>query len=96
MEHKGTKIIETERLILRPFRTEDAEPMFRNWASDPEVTKFLTWPTHESVEVSKGVVGSWCEKNNTFLSEFCIGKNGVRFARWGGHGGVKDDTDRDS
>lgn len=64
MEHKGTKIIETERLILRPFRAEDAEPMFRNWTSDPEVTKFLTWPTHESVEVSKGVIGSWCEKNN--------------------------------
>ena len=64
MEHKGTKIIETEHLILRPFRAEDAEPMFRNWASDPEVSKFLTWPTHESVEVSKWVVGSWCEKNN--------------------------------
>lgn len=51
MEHKGTKIIETERLILRPFREEDAEPMFRNWTSDPEVSKFLTWPAHESVEV---------------------------------------------
>lgn len=40
MEHKGTKTIETERLILRAFRAEDAEAMFRNWASDPEVTKF--------------------------------------------------------
>ena len=64
MEHKGTKIIETERLILRPFRAEDAEPMLRNWASDPEVAKFLTWPTHESVEVSKQVIGSWCEKSD--------------------------------
>ena len=44
MEHKGTKTIETERLTLRPFRAEDAEAMFRNWASDPEVTKFLTCP----------------------------------------------------
>ena len=26
--------------------------MYRNWASDPEVTKFLTWPPHESVEWS--------------------------------------------
>lgn len=59
MNHKGTKIIETERLILRPFREEDAEPMFHNWASDPEVTKFLTWPVHENVEVSKQVVKSW-------------------------------------
>ena len=59
MIHKGTKTIETERLILRPFRESDVEPMFRNWASDPEVTKFLTWPVHESVTVSKHVVEAW-------------------------------------
>ena len=35
MEHKGTKTIETERLTLRAFRTEDAEAMFRNWESRP-------------------------------------------------------------
>ena len=33
--------------------------MFRNWASDPEVTKFLTWPTHDNVEISQWVVDSW-------------------------------------
>ena len=44
--HKGTQTIETSRLILRRAVREDAEPMFRNWASDPEVTKFLTWPAH--------------------------------------------------
>ena len=54
MIHKGTKTIETERLILRPFRESDVEPMFRNWASDPEVTKFMTWPVHESVAVTCG------------------------------------------
>lgn len=64
MEHKGTKIIETERLILRPFRLEDAEPVFRNWASDPRVTKFLTWPTHESVEVTRKVLQAWVEKKD--------------------------------
>lgn len=62
MTHKGTKTIETERLILRAFRREDGEPMFRNWASDPEVTKFLTWPTHGSAEVTGRVVGSWVER----------------------------------
>ena len=50
--HKGTKTIETDRLILRQFTMEDAEPMFRNWASDDEVTRHLTWPTHESVEIT--------------------------------------------
>lgn len=62
MTHKGTKTIETDRLILRAFRREDGEPMFRNWASDPEVTRFLTWPTHGSAEVSGRVVGSWAER----------------------------------
>lgn len=62
MKHLETKNIETERLILRPFTTEDAETMFRNWASDPEVTKFLTWPTHNSVEVSRWVLNDWCSR----------------------------------
>ena len=48
MNHLGTKMIETERLLLRPFQAEDAVPMFRNWASDPEVTKFLTWQPHKN------------------------------------------------
>lgn len=60
MKHLGTKQIETTRLLLRPFTSEDAEKMFRNWASDPEVTKYLTWPAHESVEVSQWVLGDWC------------------------------------
>lgn len=64
MNHKGTKIIETERLILRPFHETDAEPMFRNWASDPEVTKFLTWPAHEKLEASKQITKCWVEGND--------------------------------
>lgn len=63
MEQKGTKTIETERLILRAFRREDAEPMFRNWASDPEVTRFLTWPTHPNPEVSGKVVEDWVRRS---------------------------------
>lgn len=59
MEHKGTVTLETERLILRRFELEDANDMFSNWASDPEVTKYLTWPTHSSIEVSKFVINDW-------------------------------------
>ena len=59
LDHKGTKVIETDRLILRPFTMADAEPMFRNWASDDEVTKHLTWPTHESVEITNMVLSDW-------------------------------------
>lgn len=42
MEHKGTNTLETKRLRLRRFRAEDAKGMYRNWASDPEVTKYVT------------------------------------------------------
>lgn len=33
--------------------------MFKNWASDDEVTKYLTWPTHSSIEVSQMIIDSW-------------------------------------
>lgn len=61
MEHKGTVRLETDRLILRPFTLEDAEASFRNWAGDEKVTKFLRWPTHESVSVTESVLSSWVE-----------------------------------
>ena len=51
--------LETERLILRPFTLDDAEAMFYGWANDPEVTKYLTWPPHESVEITRLVVSQW-------------------------------------
>lgn len=42
MNHIGTKTLETERLILRKFKDEDASDLFNNWASDSNVTKYLT------------------------------------------------------
>lgn len=59
MEHLGTKRQETERLLLREFTMEDAEKMYRNWTSDDEVTKYLTWPTHRSAEDSKAILREW-------------------------------------
>ena len=59
MKHCGTQRIETKRLLLRRFSVDDADAMFRNWASDPEVTKYLTWPAHSSAEVSRAVLESW-------------------------------------
>lgn len=72
MEHKGAICLETDRLILRPFKIEDAEEVFNNWASDDEVTKYLTWPTHSSVEMSRSYM------------EFCInGYNEKNVYQWG-------------
>lgn len=59
--HKGTILIETPRLILRRFTMDDTQAMYENWASDPEVTRYLTWPTHNSPEVSAMVLKNWVE-----------------------------------
>ncbi|MDL2234484.1 GNAT family N-acetyltransferase [Ruminococcaceae bacterium OttesenSCG-928-L11] len=59
MEHLGTQILETERLLLRPFVLEDAPAMFKNWAGDPEVTTYLMWPTHTDEGVSRAVLEDW-------------------------------------
>ena len=42
--------IDTGRLILRSFRHEDAESMFRNWLSDEEVQSMYGEPTYTSIE----------------------------------------------
>lgn len=62
MNKVGTQRIETKRLILRRFRTEDAEDMYNNWASDPEVTRFLTWPFHTSVDVTQNLLKDWIDR----------------------------------
>ena len=52
LESKGVKaseIIETERLILRRPNQSDAQAVFHRYASDREVTRYLSWPTHRSV-----------------------------------------------
>ena len=73
LDHKGTKIIETERLILRPFRSTDAEFMFRNWASDPEVSKFLTWNAHRSISDSESIINMWtAQYNDNFRYNWAI------------------------
>ncbi|MBR5427219.1 MAG: GNAT family N-acetyltransferase [Clostridia bacterium] len=62
MNHCGTQRLETDRLILRRFEPGDAEAMYRNWASDEEVTKFLMWSAHTGVEVSRSVLADWLSR----------------------------------
>ena len=62
MKNCGTQRIETDRLILRRYKIEDADAMYKNWASDSEVTKFLTWQPHPSVDVSRSIIEDWLKK----------------------------------
>lgn len=64
MQHKGTLELETSRLRLRRFTLDDAPAMYQNWASNPEVTKYLTWPTHDDISVTKSILEDWISKYN--------------------------------
>ena len=78
MQHKGTQTLETTRLVLRRFEPADAEPMFKNWASDAEVTTFLTWPTHENVDTSSAIIEQWIAAyaNDTWYQWAIVPKDG--------------------
>ena len=59
MKHCGTQKLETDRLILRRYISEDAISMYKNRASDEDVTKYLMWQPHLSPEVSRSVTDEW-------------------------------------
>ncbi len=65
LRHAGTPVLETERLILRPYRAEDAEAMFRNWASSETVTRYLTWPPHRDAAITAQLIGLWVSEYET-------------------------------
>ena len=48
-------VIETERLILRPWEEADAEDLYE-YAKDPRVGPAAGWQTHTSVENSRQVI----------------------------------------
>ena len=78
IKHIGTQTIKTERLLLRKFTTEDAEAMFTNWASDKQITKFLTWEPHSSIEATRNILEGWCAAyNNNSTYNWAITLNDI-------------------
>ncbi|MEM7373948.1 MAG: GNAT family protein [Bacteroidota bacterium] len=45
-----TPIIETNRLSLRRIERTDAQGIFEAYAQDPEVTTYMSWAPHQSLE----------------------------------------------
>lgn len=52
LNHKGTEDIRTNRLLLRKYRLSDMEDMFRNYAHDERVTKYLSWKASQCTKTS--------------------------------------------
>ena len=47
--------METDRILLRPWRDDDAEALFK-YASDPDVGPRAGWPPHNSVDESLEII----------------------------------------
>ncbi len=45
-------VMETKRLVLRPVCMDDAQDLFA-YAGNPNVARFVTWDTHQTIEDSK-------------------------------------------
>ena len=56
LTHTGTQTIETERLILRRFTYDDADAVFKNWASDKHVQMMYSEPVYETKEAVMGLL----------------------------------------
>ncbi len=72
---KKEKYLETERLILRKIESNDYKAIFDNWASDPEVAKYVTWDAHKDYEETKKIVSKWVDNYNnpdTFCFIVCL------------------------
>lgn len=60
--------IETERLILRPWRETDAQD-FYEYASVPGVGEMAGWAHHESMEKSRQILNLFIQEKKTFALE---------------------------
>ena len=61
---KYNEILESERLLLRPFSIDDIEDVFE-YAKDDQVTEFLTWESHNSISETEKIVKELNNKINT-------------------------------
>ena len=89
---EGT-ILETERLVLRPWAESDAVSLFE-YAKDPDIGPIAGWPAHKSVEESHQII------QNVFKCDECYaicekGKNEAIGAISLKLYGQTDMTDRD-
>ena len=67
------KIIETERLVLRPFKWDDLDDFF-TYASVEGVGEMAGWPHHENKDKSKEILTLFIDEDKTIA--LCLKENG--------------------
>ena len=78
-------VLETERLILRPWQESDSESLYK-YAKEPMVGPIAGWPVHTSVEHSREVIKTVLSLDETYavvLKETGepIGSIGIMFGK---------------
>jgi len=87
------RMLQTERLILRPWEEADAEACY-HYARDPRVGPIAGWPAHTSVENSREIIRTVLSAPETWAivwkeTGLPIGSIGLKF------GDATDLTDRE-
>lgn len=88
MRHLGTQIINTKRLVLRPFTVADARAMFTSWSSDDRVTKHLSWVSHTNVDVTEKMLAENVKKyesNQYYMWAITLANSGEIIGSMGVH-----------
>ena len=62
-------MMETERILLRPWREDDAPALFK-YASDPEVGPRAGWQPHKSVEESLEIIRTLFNSDHMWAIEW--------------------------
>ena len=75
-------VLETKRLILRPWREEDADDLY-TYASDPDVGPPAGWPPHTSVENSREIIREVLSAPETYA--VCLKEDGKPIGSVGLH-----------
>ena len=75
-------IFETKRLLLRPWREEDAEELYQ-YACDPEVGPPAGWPPHTNVENSRMIIRTVLSAHETYA--VCLKEQGTPIGSIGLH-----------
>ena len=64
----------TKRLILRPWRSDDAETLFE-YAKDPDIGLPAGWPPHTDVETSREIIRDVLSASETYA--VCLRESGL-------------------
>lgn len=75
-------ILETKRLILRPWSEDDAAELFK-YASDPDIGPPAGWQPHTSVENSRDIIKNVLSAPETYA--VCLKENGKPIGSIGFH-----------